>query len=339
MIYCKAAGPVENKHIPLVATIVFGVFVAVLGVFIVVQQVGSSGSGRGVPRPDQGRKTQPHIDSIEAVYGRGNKVLLRGSGLTATGNTYRARANYYEEPLSSPEGKTMQFRLWLAVIGGGRSQAPWGQCGSGETCSVPIQIINGQGAASNIVNFDLTHPPPTEPLLLTSQRVDSLSSQAVPAGTPDVPVLATALRADAQNYDDIYVDRVVAYLSGDRPLNCDATFGPLTLLEGEQVLATEAKAFGVSYTPAIPLSDGSCYTVFQLATRPLLPSQDDPAQFMITPGQERTLSLRVTVPLSAPPTTAFRARMVFNLVSTYLQHSEEGPQSGSTVTITAPATE
>ena len=124
----------------------------------------------------------PHIDSISPTSGGPNAVVtITGSGFTAQlkncplfetseqcqtkiKNVIMPPGNYLRTagggtmgaPSFSSDGKTLQFQLQLNE--GEVKNCPVG--GTSKQCEISLQVVNGNGAPSNIVHYQVVRPLP-----------------------------------------------------------------------------------------------------------------------------------------------------------------------------------
>ena len=336
-------------------TLHVGLFVVVLAVVVAggsvffVQQV-SSTPGGGLPGPwrrefgpDPGQKVHPRLDSLEYVYGGGVKVIARGSGFTSDGNSQKIKGTHFVEPLrSSDDGRTIVFRMSAsyenfpggAGYRGGQTDT---YCPPGETCTIQVRMVNGYGLDSNSVNFGWQYPD-------TPLRVEygpargAPGPQTVTPGATDVEVLRYTVKSDEHNWDDLQFGSAFLLLlpTTGHSLDCEKTFAGLKLSDGTRELTVPD--YGVypwnePYPLGFAVPSGSCAATFWVPED--LRAQWDPLNIFLAPGQERVLSFRLSIPVTAPAGTTFRA------YATLTQYENPYPGAvpdrfGNPVTIASP---
>lgn len=241
-------------------------------------------------------KTPPKIDSITPATGTPFALLtVRGSGFTTqqewgkdmrigrggvpVGNYLRiAGRGTMGPPSFSPDGKTLKFQLAINT-----TDAP--NCDPGETgvhCQISLQVVNGNGAPSNIFHFQvysLEHP------LVMSVALDSQNPQAqnIAAGANDVEVLRFKIKADATNPVNVdiidFVVKTVPTYTTDWDIYCK------DLLRDIKIIDTSTGELMGSYSS---FPDNLVYCSSSISV--WLP---------LSPGEERTFSVKASIPPQA----------------------------------------
>lgn len=243
------------------------------------------------------KETPPKIDSITPAIGTPIALLtIHGSGFTTqqeydtqikkadlpAGNYLRvAGRGTMGPPAFSPDGKTLKFQLSLST-----GEVPK-NCDPGETgveCQISLQVVNGRGIPSNIYHFQLYKVVLDHPLALF-MSLDSQNpvAQSIQAGAGDVEVLRFKMKA-----------------SSDNPVNFDITN---FVVKTVPTYTTDWNIYCKNLLRDIKITDASTGEI--LGSYSSFPdnlvycSSSISVWLPLAPGEERTFSVKVSVPPQA----------------------------------------
>lgn len=279
------------------------------------------------------KKVAPRIENISAVYSIGNKIRVTGSGFSNP-NTYRVKGTENIWPLmATNDGKELVYRLSISVKSGRtRNPAPWQDCGAGKTCDVPIQIINGDGIASDVFKFPFTIPDRSN-LATLGFAADSPQVSNIQPGLNNVEILRASLKADTKNYDEVGVQKVFAFITPSKPVANCSDIGQITLYD-----ESAGRVFGPKFLTGAGflhgwegVPDGSCVADFIVGEN-YLPVQDNPDSMLVSPGTEEILSMKLSVRPTAPTDISFKPGISLEAVN--LDYTYKVLRSDNPITIT-----
>ena len=274
------------------ALITFLASVLVIGAFVLPSNLLNQSS----------KNTPPHIDSISPTIGRPDALItITGSGFTTQqenetkiknvtlppGNYLRHTGSGTEGPPTfSPDGKTLKFQL-ISTQGGKPKNCAPGE--TGKNCQISLQVVNGNGVPSNIVQFQVYIPKQD---LAVSMDLDSQNppDQNIHAGAKDVEILRFRMKAAADNYvnvdiTDFFVKTVPTYWSN---YYCKDFLGDIKIFD-----VSSGELLGGYYL--WPSADGSVYCGSAIHT-----------WLSIPPGVEKTLSIKLSIAPQAKAGLQFR---------------------------------
>ena len=266
-------------------------------------------------------KTPPKIDAISPTVGRADAlVIIHGSGFTTqqehdtriksvkdlpAGNYLRiAGAGTMGPPSFSSDGKTLKFQLALD-----ETQVPK-NCVPGATepkCQISLQVVNGEGMPSNIVHFQLYML--SRPLVITmSLDSQNPTAQNIATGAKDVEVLRFKVKASADNPVNFDITEFIVKTVPTRwEIYCNSFLDKLKIFD-----ASTGELLG-SYL-WYPDPAGAVYGVVYC-------SSAVPTWLSLSPGQEKTLSVKLSLVPQAKAGLLFRiaAYKAFNGVDAVIK--------------------
>ena len=249
---------------------------------------------------NQAKKFPPQIDAISPTVGYPSAlVTVTGSGFTTqqehdtrikntvdlpAGNYLRlAGAGTMGPPSFSPDGKTLKFQLALDETQVPKNCVP---DTVGPKCQISLQVVNGEGKPSNIVHFQMYIP--SRPLVI-SMSLDSQSptAQNIAAGAKDIEVLRFKVKASIDNPINFDItDFTIKTVPTDWEIYCKDFLADIKIFD----VSTGALVGSYSWS-----SDGVVHC-----------SSAVPAWLSFPPGQEKTLSVKLSIAPQARAGLQFR---------------------------------